>query len=296
MRIGIHLPQWGAGATRSGVLDVAQAAEECGFDSVWVADHLVLPVESASSYPYLAKGTPFTHDDGFLEPLTMLAAVAGATSRVELGTSVLVLPMRHPLEVAKVAATIDQLSGGRLQLAVGAGWWREEFEALDQRFDARGKRMDEQIEILRLAWTKGTFAYEGEFYAFPELACLPLPVRPGGPPLLIGGLGEIAYRRVQRHGDGWQVLGADLGALARMREKLDAIGPGKVLSTSTGMPRTPERAVERLSALAEAGLDQVVLNSVEPPQDLLARIATYRDEVLPALRGEARPGSQDADA
>ncbi|MCH1881404.1 LLM class F420-dependent oxidoreductase [Agrococcus sp. ARC_14] len=283
MRVGVHLPQWGAGANRSAVIDLAQAAEESGFDSVWVADHIVLPVESNSDYPYRGSGTPFAPEDGFLEGLTMLAAVAGATTKVGLGTSVLVLPMRHPLEVAKIASTIDLLSDGRLQLAVGAGWMREEFDALDQRFDARGRRMDEQIEIMRLAWTKGIFAYSGEFYDFPELACLPLPVQPSGPPLLIGGLGPTAFRRIKRHGDGWQVLGADFDALTEMRTRLDELGPGKILSTSTGMPRTAEKAINRLRSLAAAGVDQVVLNSIETPADLLARLQMYRDEVFPAV-------------
>ncbi|MFT3797514.1 LLM class F420-dependent oxidoreductase [Microbacterium sp.] len=288
MKIGVHVPQWGPGATRAGVIDLAQAAEECGFDSVWVADHIVLPVSPSSEYPYNAGGTPFGPQDGFLEALTMLAAIAGATTRVELGTSVLVLPIRHPLEVAKIATTIDQLSLGRLQLAIGAGWLQEEFEALDQRFDARGKRMDEQIEILRRAWTEGVFAHEGEFYSFPEVSCLPLPVRRGGPRLLIGGLGDVAFRRVRRYGDGWQVLGADLEKLAGMRARLDELdvnaqGERKILSTSTGMPRSADRAIERLRALADVGVDQLVLNSVEQPAELLARFEMYRDEVLPTL-------------
>ena len=148
MRIGVHVPQWGQSATRSGVLDVALAAEASGLDSIWVADHLVFPVESKSRYPYRPDGVPFDLADGFLEALTELAVVAGATSRIGLGTSVLVMPMRDPLTTAKVATTIDVLSVGRLQLALGAGWWREEFDALGQACEGRGGRMWLAREVL----------------------------------------------------------------------------------------------------------------------------------------------------
>lgn len=292
MKIGVHLPQWGGSATRSGVLDVAQAAEEGGLDSVWVADHIVFPVESESRYPYRPDGVPFAIEDGFLEALTELAVVSGATSRIGLGSSVLVLPMRDPLTTAKVAATIDVLSGGRLQLAMGAGWWREEFEALGQAFAGRGARMDEQIDILRAAWTSPTFAHEGENYRFAELSCTPLPMQPGGPPLLVGGMNTAALRRAARRGNGWHAVGADLDVLRDGRAKLDEFArsagrdPGEiVMSTSAGVSADPDRAVARLQALAGIGVEQVVLNFAGGARDLIDRIAWFAKQVLPALDG-----------
>lgn len=282
MKIGVHIPQWGPEANRRDIIDMAQAAEELGFDSVWVADHIVFPADSATRYPY-ADALPFTAEEGILEPFTQLAVVAGATSRVELGTSVLVLPLRHPLYVAKIVATLEAMAPGRTQLAVGAGWWREEFEALDQRFEDRGRRMNEQIEIMNLAWTTNPFEYHGEFYDFGMTYCLPTPkTKPG---ILIGGLGAVALRRVRSHGDGWHVVGSDAEALAAQRAQLDAIGAGLVLSTSGGMSRDPERARARLQRVADAGVDQIALNSAQPVREFIACMQMYDREVLPALRG-----------
>ncbi|QLQ09756.1 MAG: TIGR03619 family F420-dependent LLM class oxidoreductase [Nocardioidaceae bacterium] len=292
MKIGVHVPQWGDSADRAGVLDVAQAAEECGIDSIWVADHIVFPVDSATKYPYRADGTPFGAEDGFLEALTLLAVVAGATSRVGLGTSVLVLPMRDPLTTAKVATTIDVMSGGRLQLAVGAGWWREEFDALGQEFDGRGTRMDEQIDILKSAWTKPSFSHAGEAYRFAELACTPLPVRAGGPPILIGGMGARAQRRAAERGDGWHAVGADLEVLREGRARIDAraseVGrdPAEIMiSTSAGVSSNPERAVARLRELAGIGIGQVVLNFDGDAAAIIERVQWLGDHVLPEVHG-----------
>lgn len=290
MKIGVHVPQWGSSADRHGVLAVAQAAEECGFDSIWVADHLVYPVRSSSQYPYRPDGVPFAIEDGFLEAFSVLAVIAGATTRIGLGTSVLVLPMRDPLVTAKTAATIDVLSGGRLQLALGAGWWREEYDALDQQFDGRGQRMDEQIDILRAAWSAPVFAHEGPCYQFPELACTPLPVQPGGPPLLIGGMGAAALRRAATRGNGWHAVGADLDVLATGRTTIEALATavgrpqGSVeLSTSVGLSSNPERALTRLQSLAEVGVAQVVLNFAGDASQVVERIQWLATEVLPSV-------------
>lgn len=137
------------------MLAAAVAAEDAGFDSVWVADHVVIPEVSDSVYPYRSRCVPFTAEDGSggEHPAR---GVAGCTSGVRLGTSVQILPNREPLRTAKAFATLDVLSNGRVELAVGAGWWAEEFAVLGQPFDRRGKRMDEQITILKRAWTDGS--------------------------------------------------------------------------------------------------------------------------------------------
>ena len=295
MKIGVHVPQWGESATRSGVLAVALAAEASGLDSVWVADHLVFPVKSESRYPYRPDGVPFDLGDGFMEALTQLAVVAGATSRVGLGTSVLVLPMRDPLTTAKVATTIDVLSEGRLQLALGAGWWREEFEALGQAFDGRGARMDEQIDILRSAWSSPTFDHDGANYRFAELSCTPLPAQQGGPPLLIGGMNAAALRRAAQRGDGWHAVGADLELFRENRARLDdlarAVGrdPQEVImSTSVGLSSDPDRAVNRMRELAAVGVSQVVLNFAGGADDIIERIEWLAKEVIPQI-GETGP-------
>jgi probable F420-dependent oxidoreductase len=289
MKIGVHLPQWGPLATRTGLIDVAQAVEGIGLDSVWVADHVVFPISSNSRYPYRADGVPFRPEDGFLEALTALAVVAGATERVELGTSVLVLPMRDPLMTAKVVATIDVLSGGRVVLALGAGWWEEEFRALGQQFEGRGRRFDEQIDIMRRAWSQETFAYTGEFYSFEELACTPLPTRPGGPPVLIGGLGKAALRRALTLGDGWHAVGGTVQELAETwrtaQKDVAAEARPRLLSTSTGMPTDPDRAAQRLVDFRDAGFDNVVLNAdAAAVTDFVKLLERWDRDVFQALR------------
>jgi probable F420-dependent oxidoreductase len=297
VKVGVHIPQWGPEATRHGVLAVARAAEAAGLDSVWVADHLAFPIKSESTYPYRSGGTPFTAEDGFLEAFTTLAAVAGATERVALGTSVFVMPMREPVQVAKTVATLDVLSGGRVILGIGAGWWEEEFRAVGARFAARGRRLDEQIAIVRALWRDGVAEHHGEFYDFDELASLPLPAQPGGPPIWIGGMGKPGWRRAATLGDGWHAVGSHDETLreghAEVRRLAEGAGrdPESVgLTTSAGLPPEPERAVNRLVRLARAGVHHVVLNLAEDTTAAMcAAIDRLAAEVLPAVHRELAP-------
>ncbi|ORA26307.1 LLM class F420-dependent oxidoreductase [Mycobacterium aquaticum] len=266
MKIGIHLPQWGQDATRDGVLAVAQAAEACGFDSVWVADHVVIPVTSETKYPYMDGGTPFEPNDGFLEAFTTLAIVAGATQRIRVGTSVLVMPMRDPVLTAKVTATLDVLSGGRLVLGIGTGWWREEFEALSATFEGRGSRMDEQIQLMRALWTGRSVEFHGTHYDVRPVFCRPAPTRAGGPPILVGGMSTAAMRRAAHLGDGWHAVGASPERIVAEREKLAKFAEqaGRSIdqipiSVSTGVSQDIKRTVARLQGLAEAGVELAVM-------------------------------------
>jgi alkanesulfonate monooxygenase SsuD/methylene tetrahydromethanopterin reductase-like flavin-dependent oxidoreductase (luciferase family) len=139
MKIGCHLPMFGPIGTRHSVLTFARRMEALGYDSLWASDHVVIPHRIASRYPYSPTGKfPLAPEVPFLEPLTTLALVAGVTERVQLGTSILVLPHRNPVLAAKMAATIDHLSEGRLVLGVGVGWMREEIELLGGNYDRRG--------------------------------------------------------------------------------------------------------------------------------------------------------------
>lgn len=292
MRFGVHLPQWGPDATRDGVLAVARAAEAAGLDSVWVADHVVHPHRTESVYPYRGDGVPFAPEEGFLDAFTTLALVAGATEKVRLGTSIFVLPMRGPLEVAGVVATLDVLSAGRVILGVGAGWWKEEFDALGASFAGRGKRMDEQIEIIRALWRDGTLEHHGDHYDFAELTCRPLPVQPGGPPIWIGGMGPTGWRRAARIGDDWHAVGSHPETLAagyaEVREIAAADGrdPDEIgFSTSVGLPDDNEKAIDRFTRLGKAGVDHAVMNIRPMPiPETCERIASFGREALPAIR------------
>src|SRR5436190_3820610 len=167
LTIGCTLPTSGAALDPMALVGLAQAAEELGFDSVWQADHIVIPERIASSYPYSPDGRFTTlPTEPYLEPLAGLSFLAGATRRVRLGTHVLILPYRHPLLTAKMVSTIDNLSGGRFDFGIGVGWMREEFDALglDERtFTRRGAATDEQLRILRMLWTEDVTSFEGEF-------------------------------------------------------------------------------------------------------------------------------------
>jgi probable F420-dependent oxidoreductase len=293
MRIGIHVPQWGPDANREGVMAVARAANDAGLDSVWVADHVVYPREGADAYPFRDDGPPFAAGAGFLDAFTTLALAAGATERVALGTSVLVLPMREPLQLAKAVATLDVLSAGRLVIGAGVGWWAEEFRALGAPFAERGRRMDEQVAILRALWRDGILAHDGEFFAFEEVVCEPRPVQPGGPPILIGGMGAAARRRAGRIGDGWHALGSHAQTLADGFDEVrrSAYDSGRdeeqvTLSTSIALPPDPDRAIRRLARLADLGVAHVVLSVPENTADAICRsIDRLHAAVLPEVRG-----------
>ena len=168
MRIGVSLPNVGLDHGKEMLLPVAEAAERLGFDSVFAAHHVVLPYERESEYPYKRSGTEIAMSPGmqWLDPLIVLALVAGATDHVGLGTSVLVLPYRNPVNLAAEAAALDVLSGGRFILGVGAGWMREEFETLGLDPSERGARTDEYIQVLRALWTEDPAQFNGRFVNF----------------------------------------------------------------------------------------------------------------------------------
>jgi len=184
------------------LLDVARGAEEVGFDGAFVSDHVFFPGELVSRYPYNPDGVPyFDKDTPWLETFASIGAMAAVTKRLRFVTGVYILPLRHPLEVAKAAATVALLSGNRLALGVGTGWMREEFDVLGREFAGRGRRMDEQIAVMRTVWRGGMVEHAGRHYRFPRLQMSPAPTAPI--PILIGGASERALRRAATIGDGW---------------------------------------------------------------------------------------------
>ena len=188
------------------LVPLARHAEAVGFDSVAFSDHVVYPLGFTTNYPYSADGMPaYTPDSPWLDPHVAIAACAAATERLRFITNVYVLGYRHPISVAKQVASADFLSGGRLSFGVGAGWLREEFDALDEPFERRGARMVEAIEIQRELWAGGPVEHHGEFYDFAPVQMSPAPER--AIPILIGGHTDRAMHRAATIGDGW--LGLD---------------------------------------------------------------------------------------
>jgi probable F420-dependent oxidoreductase len=208
MRYGFYLPTRGPTATREGILALAREGERLGLDSAMIADHIVFPVESQSIYPYTVDGKHPSMGDA-LETFSILGVVAGATQRLRLVTSVLVLPYRNPVLTAKMVASLDVLSGGRVTLGVGTGWLKEEFEALNSpAFNARGVVTDEWITIFKQLWSQSPASFNGRFYRFSDIRCEPFPVQKPHPPIWVGGHSRAALRRTARYGDGWHPVGA----------------------------------------------------------------------------------------
>ena len=200
---------------------LTQVAERAGFDQVSLSDHVFYPDKLDSSYPYTPDGKPmFPADTPWPDVWVMTGALAAVTERITFSTHVYVLPSRNPFVVAKAVGTAAYLSGGRVVLGVGAGWMREEFTQLEQPFDRRGARMEEQIAVLRTLWRGGMVEHHGEFYDFDRLEMSPPP--PAAVPVLVGGHTDIALRRAARIGDGWMGVYYGLDELRGYVDKLTA--------------------------------------------------------------------------
>lgn len=201
--------------------EIAKSAEDNGFESVWLPEHLVFPEEIPPTYLYTESGyPPVTVDTPLFDVWVALSNIAQATSTVRLGTNVYVLPLRHPIEVARSVVTLDRLSNGRVTMGVGVGWLEEEFVAVGRNFHDRGKRADVMIPLLRRLWSEDVIEHHDEFFDIPPVKFQPKP-RFGTIPIEVGGASKPALRRAGRLGDGWIEIGS--GSLEDARAKLDVI-------------------------------------------------------------------------
>lgn len=259
--------------------------ERCGFESIVVVEHTVLVTRYDSVYPYDRSGrVGLAADCPIPDPLDLLAFLAGRTTTLGLATGVLVLPNHHPVVLAKRAATVDALSGGRLRLCVGVGWLKEELEACGADFENRGRRADEQLAVLRALWADQPHGacHHGEFFDFDDVMCYPKPVAGPGLPIHIGGHSAAAARRAGRLGDGFQPLGVTGTALASllalMRDEAASAGRDPAtLEVSLGHA-VDKIDADRAGALAEQGADRLVLAmppsaDIERAKDMLSACA-----------------------
>ena len=204
MRLGLFIPSVSPIATPEYLAAFATAAEEGGFDSVWMGEHVVNFDDYESRYPYSDDGRiGLPPDSGMLDLFSTLAFLAAETERVRIGSAICLLPQRNPVITAKEVSTVDWLSGGRLDLGLGIGWLREEFEVLDAPFDERVGRTREYVEIMRRLWCDEVSSYEGKYYDLPACRMNPKPVQSPHPPIYFGGETDAALRRVAQMGDGW---------------------------------------------------------------------------------------------
>ena len=298
MRFGIALPNYGPLASPETLARLARVAEDLGVDSVWVSDHLIAPMGVQSIYPYDRRPDAKPGDMGviehFYEPVVTLAYLAGQTRRVRLGISAYVVPYRNPVLTAKHVATLDALSGGRVVLALGTGWLREEFAALDVPWADRGRRTDEYVAVCKALWTGGEARFDGRHYRLPPVRTGPRPTQTPHPPLWIAGNSDAAIARAARLGDGLHAIDLSpaeltpLGARLRRRAAAEGRAPLALTLRKGVLPGGPaERplygdrdAIRRdLDAYALAGLDYLVAG---------LRRATSADDAERALIDVAR--------
>ena len=318
VEFGFSLPGRGPLATPEQILKLATRADDLRYASIFVTDHVVLPAsQTRSVYPYASTGKlPGGADQDYLDPLALLGWLAHATRKIRLGTSVLVVPYRNPLVTAKILATIDRLSGGRLILGTGVGWLREEFEAVAAPpFEERGRVTDEYIALMRATWTTDPVSFEGRYYRVKDVHALPKPAQRGGIPVWIGGHTDAAVRRAATLGDGWHPIALRPPGLlfpdeygkrvAQIRTWAKDAGrdPGKItLSVRVPMavrsPRVKAPAGDRqlfqgtaaevlgdIQTYARLGVSHFVFDPVSP--DLKAFLATmdrFADEVRPKAK------------
>lgn len=242
---------------------VARHAETLGFESVWVPEHLVLPTRIASRYPYAADGIPpFTPDAPHLDPLMLLTHIAAATTTIRLGTNIYLLALRHPIVAARLAMSLDVLSGGRLTLGIGVGWLAEEFAAVGVDFATRAARTRESVRALRALWTEPEPEFHGRYFSFGPVKFEPKPIQKPHPPLVFGGETEAALRRAAALGDGWYGVGHTPPSAAEQVRKLRALlataGRAEARFEVTVSHGAPRLARDDLARYAEAGVDRVV--------------------------------------
>ncbi len=282
MKIGVALPHYGSPAgdpSLGRVVEIARECERLGFDSVWVSDHLVFDLEKYGGSP---------EPVGSLEPLTTLAVLAAETSTLRLGTMVLCNEFRHPMQLAKEAATIDLASAGRLELGLGAGWYEREFAQSGLPFPpprTRLERLAESVEILKLLFGGEPVTYDGEHYRLRDAVCRPLPAQRPRPTLWVGGKGDRAMRMIASVADGWNAAWfQDVDAYL---ERAALLGDAAVRrSIGQYAQGSAHEMVDRLSAFASAGVEHAVVcfSSVpfglDDPDDL----ASFAQDVLPHIQ------------
>jgi len=284
MKVGVNLINFGPSASPASLRRWAQLTEALGYHLLMTSDHIAITPDVQSRYPAPQY-----------EPLTTLGWLAGVTSHIEIGSTVMILPYRSPLETARSFANIDQLSGGRCILGVGVGWAREEFAALNVPFEKRGAMTNEYLAAIKALWTQDVASFEGEFVRFQDVHTAPRPVQTPHPPIWVGGSSDAALRRTVRYGDAWHPIRIRIDwfrdtGIPRLREFADAEGKPmpalcpriRLRLTDTPLPDDERVAGEGtldqvhgdLKALEELGCDYVLLDS-------------FHDDIEATRHGEA---------
>jgi probable F420-dependent oxidoreductase len=252
MRVGVNLINFGPGVSPESLARWTRLAEALGYHLVMISDHVAVTADVGARYP-----APF------YDPFTTLGYLAGLTATVELGTTVVILPYRHPLQTARMAANVDRLSGGRLIFGIGVGWAQQEFAALGVPFHRRGAITDDYLAAIKTAWTTDVASHHGPFVSFDDVQTGPRPLRTPHPPIWVGGASDAALRRAVRHGDGWHPIRIRLDWLAqtglpRLREIAAAEGrPAPALCPRIKVRLTEAPLPDATRLAGEGSLDQI---------------------------------------
>jgi probable F420-dependent oxidoreductase len=286
VHFGIGFANTGPYVRAAGAATLASAAEQAGFESLWTVEHVVVPHDYASAYPYSPTGKmPGREDSAIPDPLVWLTWVAATTTTLRVATGILILPQRNPVVLAKEVATLDALTGGRVILGVGVGWLEEEFEVIGATFAERGLRTDEYVEAMRALWSQDMASFDGATVGFRDVVMRPQPVD-GRVPVVIGGHSAVAARRAGRLGDGFFPAKGDLPVLFdEVRQAAEAAGrdPGAVELTCTGASVLGggDQAVDEVGRLAEMGVARIVVPPLSyDPAAVADALAAFGDDVI----------------
>jgi probable F420-dependent oxidoreductase len=270
--------------TQSGDLAaIARRAEEIGFDSFWIPEHPIIPRGEHTPYPF---GGPLPEHYGrWSDPFIALTVAAAATTRIKLATGICLLPEREPMVTAKVIASLDYYSGGRVILGIGAGWLKEETEIMGANFGSRWQRTREMTEAMRVLWTEENASYQGKHINFPPVRSEPKPVQAGGPPVLLGGHGEKSLQRIAKNYDGWCPLVNDPVEFAReaaeLKEMFRSEGrdPSKLILSPFVDPENGKLSDAALKAFRDAGAHRLVMFYSQQTHELADGAAPLMERV-----------------
>ena len=309
MEIGISIPRL---PDVPGLRRFVETAEELGFESVLAGDHIVLPTEGTNQYPYTSDGS-FSRptDEPFLETMTLLGYLAACTSRIKLGSTVIILPYRNPVVQAKMFASLDVLTNGRIICGVGVGWLEKEFEILGLDYHQRGAMTNEFLGIMQALWTQQNPEYHGKFYNIDGIQFEPKPVQKPGIPIWVGGHTKAALRRTAKYGSCWHTTRQTPEFVAEnlpyLRERVEkegrdqsevtislkrslhftdmGLGEGGHVRSGGSLVATTQEVIDDLHACQEIGIDQLTYDfRVESLSDCIKVMEHLAENVLPAAQ------------
>jgi probable F420-dependent oxidoreductase len=269
------------------IVATAQLAESLGFESVWTFEHVMVPEDYASRYPYSATGKmPAGPETNFIDPLIALAAIARETSTLRLGTGVNIVAQANPLQLAKQAASLDFVSGGRFMLGAGIGWLREEFDAMGIPFERRGARFDDYIVAMKKVWSGEVVQHHSEYISWSGFKSYPVPCAEGGIPIIMGGTKGKIYERVALHGDGWflpvNTAEALVDKLTPLETACEAVGRDAA-SVEISCMWNLQGGINAIRAFEDAGASRIIVPVVALGKDPVTGLSELAENIIAKL-------------